>query len=51
MDEAKASFRCVNLIGFASRLDVDLLPSEDGNAFLQLILSPDATVFWPAGGF
>lgn len=51
MDEAKASFRCVNLIGFASRLDVDLLPSEDGSAFLQRILPPDAMVFWPADRF
>jgi len=51
MDEAKASFRCVNLIGFASRLDVDLLADEDGGAFLQRILPPDAMVFWPADRF
>ncbi len=51
MDEAKASFRCVNLIGFASRLDVDLLSDEDGGAFLQRILPPDAMVFWPADRF
>jgi hypothetical protein len=51
MNEAKASFRCVNLIGFASRLDVDLLPDEDGSAFLQRILPPDAMVFWPADRF
>ncbi len=51
MDEAKASFRCVNLIGFASRLDVDLLDDEDGAAFLRRILPPDAMVFWPADRF
>ena len=51
MDESKASFRCVNLIGFASRLDVDLLPDEDGVAFLRRILPPDAMVFWPADRF
>lgn len=51
MDEAKASFRCVNLIGFASRLDVDLLADEDGAAFLRRILPPDAMVFWPADRF
>ena len=51
MDEAKASFRCVNLIGFASRLDVDLLPDEDGAGFLRRILPPDAMVFWPADRF
>jgi GNAT superfamily N-acetyltransferase len=51
MDDARASFRCVNLIGLASRLDVDLLPDEDGTAFLRRILPPDAMVFWPADRF
>jgi len=51
MDDARASFRCVNLIGLASRLDVDLLPEEDGSAFLRRILPPDAMVFWPADRF
>lgn len=51
MDDARASFRCVNLIGFASRLDVDLLPDEDGSAFLHRILPPDSMVFWPADRF
>ena len=51
MDDASASFRCVNLIGIASRLDVDLLPDEDGSAFLRRILPPDAMVFWPADRF
>lgn len=51
MDDARASFRCVNLIGLAARLDVDLLPNEDGSAFLQRILPPDAMVFWPADRF
>jgi GNAT superfamily N-acetyltransferase len=51
MDDSRASFRCVNLIGLASRLDVDLLPEEDGTAFLRRILPPDAMVFWPADRF
>jgi len=51
MDDARASFRCVNLIGIASRLDVDLLADEDGTAFLRRILPPDAMVFWPADRF
>lgn len=51
MDEAKASFRCVNLIGIASRLDVDLLPDEEGTDFLRRILPPDAMVFWPSDRF
>jgi GNAT superfamily N-acetyltransferase len=51
MDDARASFRCVNLIGLASRLDVDLLAEEDGAAFLRRILPPDAMVFWPADRF
>ncbi len=51
MDDARASFRCVNLIGIASRLDVDLLADEDGRAFLNRILPPDAMVFWPADRF
>jgi GNAT superfamily N-acetyltransferase len=51
MDDTRASFRCVNLIGIASRLDVDLLPDEDGAAFLHRILPPDAMVFWPADRF
>ena len=51
MDDARANFRCVNLIGLASRLDVDLFPDEDGCAFLRRILPPDAMVFWPADRF
>lgn len=51
MDDTRASFRCVNLIGIASRLDVDLLADEDGRAFLKRILPPDAMVFWPADRF
>ncbi len=51
MDDAPASFRCVNLIGVASRLDVDLLPEEDGRSFLHRIQPPDAMVFWPADRF
>ncbi|HIF94742.1 MAG: GNAT family N-acetyltransferase [Myxococcales bacterium] len=51
MDDARASFRCVNLIGIASRLDVDLLRDEDGRAFLSRILPPDAMVFWPVDRF
>ncbi len=51
MDDVRASFRCVNLAGFASRLDVDLPPDEDGSAFLRRILSPDAMVFGPADRF
>ena len=51
MDDARANFRCVNLIGFASRLDVDLLAEEDGNGFLHRILPPDGMVFWPADRF
>ncbi len=51
MDDTRASFRCVNLIGIASRLDVDLLPEEEGEEFLRRILPPDAMVFWPADRF
>jgi len=51
MEDASACFRCVNLIGLASRLDVDLLPDEDGRAFLRRILPPDAMVFWPSDRF
>ncbi len=51
MDVECASFRCVNLIGIAARLDVDLLEDEDGSAFLHRILPPDAMVFWPSDRF
>jgi len=51
MDDPGAALRCVNLIGFAARLDVDLFPKEEGPAFLQRILPPDAMVFWPADRF
>ena len=34
-----------NLIGLAARLDVDLFPREEGPAFLQRILPPEAMVF------
>jgi hypothetical protein len=51
MDIVSGNFRCVNLIGFAARLDVDLLPDEEGPDFLRRILPPDAMVFWPADQF
>ena len=51
MDDARASFRCVNLVGLAARLDVDLLSDEDGTAFLRRVLPPDGMVFWPADRF
>jgi GNAT superfamily N-acetyltransferase len=51
MDDPGASIRCVNLAGFAARLDVDLLAGEDGPKFLRRILPPDAMVFWPADRF
>jgi GNAT superfamily N-acetyltransferase len=51
MDDPGASLRCVNLIGFAARLDVDLLPGEEGAQFLRRILPPDAMVFWPSDRF
>lgn len=51
MEETRACFQCVNLIGFAARLDVDLLPGEDGTAFLRRILPPDAMVYWPSDRF
>jgi GNAT superfamily N-acetyltransferase len=51
MDDPGASLRCVNLAGFAARLDVDLFAGEDGPKFLRRILPPDAMVFWPADRF
>jgi hypothetical protein len=51
MDVVSGNFRCVNLIGFAARLDVDLLPDEEGAEFLRRILPPGAMVFWPADRF
>jgi len=51
MDDVSAYLRCVNLIGLASRLDVDLLPDEEGEDFLRRILPPDAMVFWPSDRF
>lgn len=51
MSDGSASFRCVNLIGLAARLDVDLMPDEDGSAFLRRVLPPDSMVFWPADRF
>jgi len=51
MDDARASVRCINLVALASRLDVDLLPGEDGSGFLRRILPPDGMVYWPADRF
>jgi len=51
MDDARASVRCINLPALASRLDVDLLPGEDGAGFLRRILPPDGMVYWPADRF
>jgi hypothetical protein len=51
MADDSASLRCVNLIGLAARLGVDLLPEEDGAAFLRRILPPDSMVFWPSDRF
>ena len=51
MDDPGASLRCVNLAGFAARLDVELLAGEDGPRFLRRILPPDEMVFWPSDRF
>ena len=51
MDDARASVRCINLKALAGRLDVDLMPGEDGSAFLRRVLPPDGMVYWPADRF
>ena len=51
MDDARASVRCINLTALAARLDVDLLPGEDGPGFLRRILPPDGMVYWPSDRF
>jgi len=51
MEEAPAGLRCLDLSAFAARLDVDLLPGEEGVGFLRRILPPDAMVFWPSDRF
>ena len=51
MNDAGALYRCLNLVGFAARLDVDVLAGEDGARFLQRILPPDGMVFWPSDRF
>ncbi|MEZ4282564.1 MAG: GNAT family N-acetyltransferase [Myxococcota bacterium] len=51
MDDARASVRCINLTALASRLDVELLPGEDGPGFLRRILPPDGMVYWPSDRF
>ena len=51
MDDETGLIRCLDLSALAGRLDVDLLPEEDGAAFLDRILPPDGFVFWPADRF
>ncbi len=51
MDDARASLRCIHLNALAARLDVDLLPGEDGAGFLRRVLPPDGMVYWPADRF
>ena len=51
LDQAEASLTCVNRLGFAARLGVDLLPGEGSTDFLRRILPPDGMVFWPADRF
>ena len=51
MDDARAVVRSVNLVALAARLDVDLLPGEDGSGFLRRVLPPDGMVYWPSDRF
>ena len=51
LDDETGMLRCLNVTALSARLDVDLLPGEDGAAFLQRILPPDGFVFWPADRF
>lgn len=43
--------RCLDAEALARRLDVALLPGEDGPRFLSRILPQDHFVFWPADRF
>ncbi len=51
VDDPSTMIRCLNAPALAERLDVSLLPGENGEEFLTRILPPDSLVFWPADRF
>jgi len=51
LEDTHTMLRCLNLPALGERLNVRLLPGEDGDAFLNRILPPDGLVFWPSDRF
>ena len=51
VDDSSTMLRCLNAPALAKRLDVSLLPGEEGEDFMRRILPPDSLVFWPADRF
>jgi predicted N-acetyltransferase YhbS len=51
VDDPTAMLRCLNAGALAERLDVSLLPGENGDDFLRRILPADSLIFWPADRF
>lgn len=51
IEDTHTMLRCLDLAALAERLGVNLLPKEDGAAFLDRILPPDSLAFWPADRF
>jgi GNAT superfamily N-acetyltransferase len=51
LEDPTAMLRCLDVEALARRLDVTLLPNEDGAGFLSRILPSDSLVFWPADRF
>jgi predicted N-acetyltransferase YhbS len=51
VDDSTAMLRCLNVSALAARLDVSLLPGENGEAFRRRSLPGDSLVFWPADRF
>lgn len=51
IEDRSAMLRCLDTKALARRLDISLLPGEEGEAFLRRILPPQDVVFWPADRF
>jgi len=51
VDNPAVMWRCLDAPALAGRLDLELLPGEDGESLLRRVLPPGRFTYWPADRF
>jgi predicted N-acetyltransferase YhbS len=51
VDNPSVMWRCLDAAALARRLDLELLPGENGEALLRRVLPPERFTWWPADRF